>query len=345
MKVVVDDKIPYIQAPLKELVDEVIALPGKKISATDVKDADALIVRTRTRCNEDLLKGSRVRFIATATIGYDHIDEVYCKDHQIVWANAPGSNSSSVEQYVESVFILLEKKGILLHGKTIGIVGGGNVGKKIISLADKYGLRVLLNDLPREEVEDGRFYSLNELAETSDIITFHVPLYREGRFKTFHLGNHTFFNRLKRKPILINTSRGEVLETEALLNAINAGSVSEIILDVWENEPNINLELLHKTYIGTPHIAGYSADGKANASQMALDAFCEFFHLPSAYTILPPSPTNVYIQGDTEADCLLDIYNPMQDNDKLKENPSQFEFLRGNYPLRREKKAYTIELL
>ena len=345
MKVIIDDKIPYIQGPLKELIDEVIAIPGKEISAADVKSADALFVRTRTHCNETLLEGSSVRFIATATIGYDHIDEAYCKANNITWANAPGSNSSSVAQYIESVFILLEKKGVHLKNKTIGVVGGGNVGKKIISLSEKFGLRVLLNDLPRAEVEEGTFYSLSELAEASDIITFHVPLYKEGRFKTFHLGDQHFFHQLRRKPIIINTSRGEVLETEAVLRAIDENLVGETILDVWENEPHINLDLLNKTFIGTPHIAGYSADGKANASQMALNAFCEFFGLPSKHRIVPPSPINSHLLGVTEADCLLEIYNPMRDNDWLKGTPSRFEFFRGNYPLRREKQAYTIELL
>ncbi len=342
MKVIVDDKIPYIRNVITSLVDEVVFLPGREIKAHDVKDADALIVRTRTRCNKDLLENSKIQFIATATVGYDHIDVDYCKEKGIVWENAPGCNSSSVGQYMESVFILLKKRGICLEGKTIGVVGGGNVGKRVIELAHKYGMSVLLNDLPREEEEDGVFYSLNELVDEADILTFHVPLHQEGRFKTFHLADDSFFNGLKKKPILINTSRGEVVQTEALLKAIASGMVSEVILDVWENEPQINLNLLKETFIGTPHIAGYSADAKVNATRMALDAFCRFFNLSYDHKLVPPPPLNPVLKSRTPEDRLLEIYNPMNDNDLLKSDPSQFEYLRGHYPIRREKEAYII---
>ncbi|NLI64352.1 MAG: 4-phosphoerythronate dehydrogenase PdxB [Bacteroidales bacterium] len=345
MKVIVDDKIPYIKESIQQLAQEVVFLPGRKIEAKDVQDADVLIIRTRTHCNESLLKGSKVRFIATATIGYDHIDLDYCRAHGIAWANAPGCNSSSVAQYIESAFILLQQQGVNLKGKTLGIVGGGNVGRKIIALAQSYGLEVLLNDLPREEVENGEFHSLKELAELADIITFHVPLYTEGRFKTYHLADASFFKSLKKKPIIINTSRGEVIETEALLDAINKDEVSYPIIDVWENEPYINRALLYKTFIGTPHIAGYSADGKANATQMALESCCRFFEIPCNCTIYPPKPTQTVIRGLTVEECLLKIYNPMRDNDLLKVDPTQFEYIRGNYPLRREKKAYSIQIL
>ena len=158
MKVIVDDKIPYIKESIQQLHKKLF-LPGRKIEAKDVQDADVLIIRTRTHCNESLLKGSKVRFIATATIGYDHIDLDYCRAHGIAWANAPGCNSSSVAQYIESAFILLQQQGVNLKGKTLGIVGGGNVGRKIIALAQSHGLEVLLNDLPREEVENGEFHS------------------------------------------------------------------------------------------------------------------------------------------------------------------------------------------
>lgn len=342
MKVIVDDKIPYIREVITTLADEVVFLPGREITAKDVKDADALIVRTRTRCDRHLLEDSSVRFIGTATVGYDHIDVDYCKEKGIIWKNAPGCNSSSVEQYVESVFILLKKRGIRLEGKTIGVVGGGNVGKRVIDLARQYGLSVLLNDLPREEQEEGEFHSLDELMERADLLTFHVPLYREGRFKTFHLVDDSFFSRLMRKPILINTSRGEVVQTTALLKAMEEGRVAEVILDVWENEPLIDLGLLHKTFIGTPHIAGYSADAKVNATRMTLDSFCRFFNLSCEYEITPPPPLYPVLKGKSREDRLLEIYNPMIDDEALKSDPSRFEYLRGHYPLRREKQAYII---
>ena len=241
--------------------------------------------------------------------------------------------------------IMLGAQSIMVGDNDVVVVGGGNVGRKIIALAQSYGLEVLLNDLPREEVENGEFHSLKELAELADIITFHVPLYTEGRFKTYHLADASFFKSLKKKPIIINTSRGEVIETEALLDAINKDEVSYPIIDVWENEPYINKALLYKTFIGTPHIAGYSADGKANATQMALESCCRFFEIPCNCTIYPPKPTQTVIRGLTVEECLLKIYNPMRDNDLLKVDPTQFEYIRGNYPLRREKKAYSIQIL
>ena len=229
-----------------------------------VKDADALIIRTRTRCNRELLEGSKVKFIATATIGFDHIDAEYCREADITWTNAPGCNSASVAQYLQSSLILLQTlKGINLPEVTIGIIGVGNVGSKVAKVAQELGMRVLLNDLPREDKEGKQgFSSLQTLAEECDILTFHVPLYKEGRYKTCHLADDAFFQSLKRKPVIINTSRGEIIETGALLNALDTGLVSDAIIDVWENEPAINLTLLDKVFLGTPHIAGYSADGK-----------------------------------------------------------------------------------
>lgn len=176
------------------------------------------------------------------------------------------------------------------------------------------------------------------------MITFHVPLYKDGKYKTFHLADEVFFRSLKRKPVIINTSRGEVIETQALLNALQNGYISEAIIDVWENEPNINLELLNKVMIGTPHIAGYSADGKANATRMSLDSLCRYFGIQTTYNITPIQPENLAIQAATTEEAWLKIYDPQQDSDRLKAHPEQFEQLRGDYPLRREKEAYHISI-
>ncbi|WP_455586430.1 4-phosphoerythronate dehydrogenase PdxB [Bacteroides sp.] len=345
MKIIIDNKIPYIRETIERIADEVIYIPGKEFTPEVVRDADALIIRTRTHCNRELLEGSRVKFIATATIGFDHIDTEYCRAAGITWTNAPGCNSASVAQYIESVLALLKlTKGKELNKMCMGIVGVGNVGSKIIKVAESQGMRVLLNDLPREENEGGtQFSSLKEIAQECDVITFHVPLYKEGKYKTYHLADEQFFHSLKRKPILINTSRGEVIETEALLKALETETISEAIIDVWENEPNINAKLLDKVIIGTPHIAGYSADGKANATRMSLDALCLHFGIKTAYTIIPMQPENTIIQAPTREEALLKIYDPRQDSNRLKSHPEQFEQLRGDYPLRREKEAYTIE--
>ena len=346
MKIIVDNKIPYIQKAIERIADEVVYIPGKDFTPELVRDADALIIRTRTHCNRELLEGSQVKFIATATIGFDHIDTEYCRKAGITWANAPGCNSASVAQYIESVLALLKLvKGKELHKMCIGIVGVGNVGGKIIDVAQKQGMRVLLNDLPREEKEGNtNFCSLEQIARECDVITFHVPLYKDGKYKTFHLADEVFFRSLKRKPVIINTSRGEVIETQALLNALQNGYISEAIIDVWENEPNINLELLNKVMIGTPHIAGYSADGKANATHMSLDSLCRYFGIKTTYNITPIQPENLAIQAATTEEAWLKIYDPQQDSNRLKAHPEQFEQLRGDYPLRREKEAYHISI-
>lgn len=344
MKIIIDDKIPYIKEAARKIADEVVYAPGKDFTPELVKDADALITRTRTRCNKELLEGSKVKFIATATIGFDHIDTVYCKQAGIEWKNAPGCNSASVAQYIQSALLIWKSLGgRKLEELTMGIVGVGNVGSKVAKVAEEFGIRVLLNDLPREEQEGSEmFTSLYKIAEECDIITFHVPLYKEGKYKTFHLADESFFRSLKRRPLIINTSRGEVIETDALLEALRNGSISDAIIDVWEHEPEINLELLNKVLIGTPHIAGYSADGKANATRMALDAVCNFFGIEADYEIKAPAPLSPIIYAGSREEALLKMYNPVEDSNRLKSQPELFETLRGDYPLRREEKAYII---
>lgn len=342
MKVIVDDKIPYIAQSIEKIANEVLFVSGDKFTPEIIKDADALIIRTRTKCNKQLLDGSNVQFIATATIGYDHIDTEYCKEKGIVWTSAPGSNSSSVSQYIESCLILLQSDyNLTLKGKTIGIVGVGNVGSKVKALAETYGMNILLNDPPRAKIEGNLEYvSMQDIMEECDIITFHVPLIKDGCYKTWHLGDKHFFESLKRKPIIINTSRGEVLNTEALLSALNVGKITSSIIDVWENEPCINKGLLQEAIITTPHIAGYSADGKANATRMSLEALCKHFNLPADFEIIPPFPPETQIMANSMEEALIRIYDPRIDSAKLKSQPELFEWFRGSYPLRREKRAY-----
>lgn len=346
MKIIVDNKIPFINEAIEKIADEVIYVPGKEFTPELVKDADALIVRTRTHCNRELLEGSRVRFIATATIGFDHIDTEYCRQAGIIWKNAPGCNAASVAQYMQCTLLLMQQqKGRKLSDMTMGIVGVGNVGNKVAEVGRELGMRILQNDLPREDEEgNAGFSSLQTLAEECDVITFHVPLYKEGKYKTFHLADAAFFRSLKRCPIIINTSRGEVIETSALLEAIETGLISDAVIDVWENEPDINLTLLYKVFIGTPHIAGYSADGKANATRMSLDSLCRHFGIQADYRIMPPEPEHPVINAKTKTDAYLQMYDPRKDCEALRAHPELFEKLRGDYPLRREKDAYQIWL-
>ena len=280
MKIVIDNKIPYIRGAF-EGVAKVVYLPGSKTTPEVVKDADAIETRTRTICNEKLLAGSSVKFIATATIGYDHIDTEYCDAAGIKWTNAPGCNSKSVEQYIAStLMVLAERKNLQLKELCIGIVGVGNVGSKVARVSDLLGMKVLLNDPPRERAEgSAAFVSLKQIMDQADIITLHVPLKMKGEDATFHLGSGEFFSGLVRKPILINSCRGEVVDTLAVKEALKNNQISGFVCDCWENEPDIDLELLAMTEIATPHIAGYSKDGKATGTQMSVHAISQFFGL------------------------------------------------------------------
>lgn len=353
MKVIIDDKIPYIKGALEPFA-EVVYLPGSKTTPEIVKDADAIITRTRTICNEKLLLGSAVKFIATATIGYDHIDTDYCKKAGIEWTNAPGCNAKSVEQYIASaLFTYALEHRIKLREKTIGIVGVGNVGSKVARFCEIIGMKVLLNDPPRERSEgSGKFVSFSTIQEKADFITFHVPLNMGGEDATFHLANHDFFNSLKRKPLLINSCRGEVFDTKAAKNSIKNGLISGLIADCWENEPDIDLELLEMTYLATPHIAGYSKDGKANGTAMSVQAISRFFGLgidnwqPNGVEL--PDNTDLVIDGtrrDEEsiiAEAVLSTYDIEADDEALRANPCHFEKLRGDYPTRREFPVFKV---
>ena len=338
MKIVIDDKIPYIREAIASLGCDAVYMKGAAIGPEDVRDADALVVRTRTRCDEHLLKGSRVRFVATATIGFDHIDADYLRRTGISWMSCPGCNAASVAQYVRSVFLLLRRdRGARLGDMTVGIVGCGHVGSKVKAAAEDYGMRVLVCDPPRQERGDeGSFATLADIEREADIITFHVPLTAGGPHPTFHLADAAFFGRLKRRPVVINTSRGGVVDNGALLDAIIYNKVSDAVIDTWENEPQISLRLLERTWIGTPHIAGYSADGKVNADNMVIDGLCRHFSLRRPPLIVPPALPPDFAPAADDDTLRLQLYNPLDDSARLKAAPERFEELRGNYPLRRE---------
>jgi erythronate-4-phosphate dehydrogenase len=354
MKIVIDDKIPYIKGALEKFT-EVIYLPGSKTTPEIVKDADALITRTRTICNEKLLAGSSVKFIATATIGFDHIDTEYCEKAGISWINAPGCNAKSVEQYIAAaLFTLALKNRIKLCDKTIGIVGVGNVGSKVARFCEILGMKVLLNDPPRERNEGSeQFVSLDFIRENSDIITFHVPLNMSGEDATFHFIDFEFLSGLRKKPLLINSCRGEVTETMAIINAIKLNTLSGYIADCWENEPDIHQELLGLCDIGTPHIAGYSKDGKANGTMMSVQAVSRFFNLGidewRPHGVEVPDNTIIKLDGtrrDEEsiiAEAVLETYDIEADDLALRNSPALFEKLRGDYPVRREFTSYTVK--
>ena len=356
MKVVIDDKIPFIKGVLEPYA-EVVYLPGAKITNSDIVDADALIIRTRTKCNEDLLKGSSVKFIAAATIGYDHIDTGWCEANGITWTNAPGCNSGSVHQYMASVLATLSTHfGFRFEDKTLGVVGVGNVGTKVARLGELLGMRVLMNDPPRAEKEGpAQFVPLDEILSMSDIITLHVPLNCSGAHQTYHLFDKITFDHLPYRTIIINSSRGEVVDNMALKTALKNRKIGAAALDVWENEPNIDFELLPLLNIATPHIAGYSADGKANGTAMSVQALSRFFGLPLTgwQPVKIPSPVQptqfeLDCTGKSLQECICEaIWHtyPVNDDDgRLRTSPKSFEKQRGNYPVRREFEAFTVDV-
>lgn len=356
MKIIIDDKIPYIKGALEPFA-EIIYLPGAKTTHEIVKDADAIITRTRTICNDQLLKGSKVKFIASATIGFDHIDTQFCENSGIKWTNAPGCNAKSVEQYIASaLFSISMRKRFRLHEKTIGIVGVGNVGSNVAKFCETIGMKVLLNDPPRERKEGQEgFVSLETIQKEADIITFHVPLYIEGEDATFHMVNNEFLNGLGKNPIIINTCRGEVFDSQAVYDASEAGLISGLVIDCWENEPEIDMKLLNLVDYGTPHIAGYSKDGKANGTKMSIQAISRFFNLgidnwePREVEL----PNNITIEIDglqrreeaILAEAVLSTYDIENDDGNLRDAPHTFEKQRGDYPVRREFGTYTIKAL
>ena len=347
MKIVVDDKIPYILPALNLLADEVVAKAGSEITAADVRDADILVVRTRTRCDQKLLENSHVRLIVTATIGYDHLDTAYLDAQGIQWTNCPGCNATSVGQYVRnSLYLLQRERGLHLADCTLGIIGVGHVGSAVWAKtrpdenANTSG-RILLCDplrehFPLEEKSHTDWCPIERIQEEADIITFHTPLTTDGPAPTYHMADERFFRLLKRRPVIINAARGGVIDEDALLNAMDERLVSDVIIDTWEQEPRINPELLRRAYIATPHIAGYSADGKANATRMTLATICQFLGRSMEFDIQPPALPETIVWAEDSIERALQLYDPRTDSKQLKANPDRFEWLRGHYPLRRE---------
>jgi len=354
LKIIADDKIPFLKGVLEPYTD-IVYLPGAKITADDVRDADALFTRTRTKCNESLLKNSTVKLIATATIGFDHIDTAYCDAAGIRWVNAPGCNSGSVMQYLTAVITTLAfRRNLQLSGLTLGVIGVGNVGSKVARIGQALGMRVLRNDPPRADREGPEaFTPLDVLLPACDIVTCHTPLTRDAPYPTYHLASDDFFNRMKNGAIFINTSRGPVTNTEALKRAAKT-KLSDFVLDVWENEPLPDTSLLADAFVGTPHIAGYSSDGKANGTAACVHAFCDFFGLEALRNWYPesipapPMPSSFLLDGTGKTDeqilfeAVTHTYPIWADSDRLKKSPETFEEQRGGYWIRREFNNFTV---
>ena len=337
-QVIIDRGIPFLEGVFP-LEIEVLHLSPEDITPESVRYADALFVRTRTQINKELLHGSNVRFVATATIGFDHIDQDYCREAGIHWVSCPGCNAQAVCDYVEEAIATYSaasdspQSGRPIGGTPsysspcerpiLGIIGYGHVGKLVAQMAEKRGYKVLLSDPPL-----GIGLPLEQLAPLCDVLTFHTPLTREGEYPTYHLCDANILRLCKPGTLIINAARGGVIDEQALLSCLSplASSPHRLIasIDCWENEPNINHDLLKHVELASFHIAGYSIQGKMNASEMCLRAFCEFFSLP----ILSINKKVVPLQGDSESGWLKRI------SDQLKAQPEHFEQLRKQYKLR-----------
>ena len=360
--IVVNKHTPYVVQAF-EKIGKVTALGSREITKDTVRDADILIVRSETKVDFDLLVGSRVKFVGTVTIGTDHVDKEYLAKNGISFVSAPGSNSNSVSEYVTGALLeLAHIKGFSLCEKTLGIIGVGNVGSKVWRKAEALGLRVLLNDPPLERQGSGfPLHSLDELME-ADILTLHVPLTRSGPDATYHLFDEKRIRSMKQGAILLNTSRGAVVETEALKGALSDRQLEAAVLDVWEGEPTINASLLELVTLGSPHIAGYSLDGKVNALQMNYEAVCRFLSLPidrNMKTLVPdPALPEIKI-GAMKLSCehtlreiVKESYDICLDDRCLRsladvpetERGKHFQKLRAEYRIRREFFNFTVSL-
>jgi len=362
VKIVADENIPHVAECFSSL-GQVESLHGRRITPQVVKDADVLVVRSVTPVDSDLLVASRVRFVGTATIGFDHIDTDYLTSNGTGFASAPGSNANSVAEYVIAALLsVAEKKRLRLEGKSIGIIGVGNVGSRVEKKVRALGMEPFLNDPPLyRQTGDSKYLPLEQLFDC-DFVTVHTPLTFEGTDATFHLANEEFFNSLKTGCVFINTARGGIVDTAALKRAIRSGKLGGAVLDVWENEPSIDVELLRMVDLSTPHIAGYSLEGKIGGMIMVYEAACKYFGIEAKYGIedFLPEPQVKSLEVDTRApdkqqilhETVQRVYPINRDDFNTREiamvSPENrarfFDDLRKTYPVRREFHSTAIAL-
>jgi erythronate-4-phosphate dehydrogenase len=389
MKTVCATSMPFVEEAFRTFGD-VVVREGRKMTADDVRDADLLAIRSTTKVNRALLEGSRVRFVGTATIGFDHIDTAWCEAQGIRWCSAAGCNANSVSEYVASALLCLGNRyGFTLEGKTIGVIGVGNVGSRVVQKALALGMRVLPNDPPRARLETRNaehgtriagvpesstlhpppstlpFASLDQVLAEADIITLHVPLAKEGPDRTWYMADRHFFERMKPSTIFINSARGPVVVTDCLIEGIRDGSVGYAVIDTWDGEPAIPLELLERADLGTPHIAGYSYDGKVNGTVRVYREACAFLGREPTWRpddLLPPPRVP---RVDVDAACRTDeavvwsvvrkVYDVAEDDANLRalltgdvralSAATHFDALRRDYPDRREFPFTTVHVL
>lgn len=319
-------------------------------------DADALIIRSKTKATEELLQGTPVKFVGTATAGTDHIDADYLQQREIYWCAAPGCNANSVSEYlVAGLLTLGHRHGFNLEGKTIGVIGCGNVGSRVVKKCHALGMNVVRNDPPLSAVSaDPDFQPLENLLAESDIVTLHVPLVKHKPWPTARLADYTFFEQLKPGALFINAARGDVCDYDALMAAKSGGAVSRTILDVWSPEPSFRPDVLKLADLASPHIAGHSYEGKLNGTVACYNELCNFFEIQKDWDIAaslpaPEVPTlGIDCRGREDEEILREIIHPIytiEDDDRLireaavhceVERARNFDALRKDYRIRRE---------
>jgi erythronate-4-phosphate dehydrogenase len=368
MRIFIDENIP--QGPeVFSAYGEVTTFPGRALSREHLDDADVLLVRSITRVNADLLEGTPVRFVGTATIGVDHVDQDYLRAKGIGFSAAPGCNARSVAEYFVAALLHLKvNHGVSLQGRTVGVVGYGNVGKQVAAIAPALGLKVLLCDPPLADAStgsaqragashpEGPFLPLEELVRQSDIVTMHTPLTRSGAHPTLRMLNRGIFAAVERPKVFMNMGRGEAMDEAALLEALGQGKIMHLVLDVFPGEPNVNPELARKARLISPHIAGYSIQGKLNGTGQILSAFLRHFGLEAKTAVKMPAPADPVIRWagagrNVEEDlarCVRRSYDITRDDADLRAwvgNPDfakHFDALRKRYPVRHEFGDYEV---
>ncbi len=339
---------------------ETIVLPDRAITSEHLRDADALVVRSKTDVNAELLDGTRVSFVGTATAGFDHFDTDYLDQAEIAWYAAAGCNANSVAEYVVAALLCLGRRhDLTLAGRTLGVIGVGQVGGRVVRKAEALGLRVFQNDPPRALAEgDSIFQPLETVLAEADILTLHVPLTDGGPFATRGMGNCRFFGRCQPGMLLLNSSRGEVIESDSLMFALEHETISRVVLDVWENEPNIRQDLLARADLATPHIAGYSFEGRLNGTLQVYRELCHFLEVEPTWepaaSALPPGSVITFDASGLEPEEVLwravrAAYDIEADDRVLRigavaEVGARFETLRKTYGVRREFSAATVRI-
>ncbi|MBP5510831.1 MAG: 4-phosphoerythronate dehydrogenase [Kiritimatiellae bacterium] len=371
MKILCDQNMPYAYEAFSRL-GQVTLKPGRQIGPDDVRDADLLFTRSTTKVGAGLLEGSHIRFYGSSVIGTDHIDIPYLERRGIPWCSAPGCNAESVANYITAaLFSLSGKNGFALAGKTAGVIGVGNVGTRVCRHLSSLGLRVLRNDPPVQrrladagDPEAGRYVPLEEILQEADILTLHVPLTNEGHDMTRHLLDAAAFGKMKHGVILMNAARGPVLDTDALLAALENGTVAHAVIDCWEGEPSFRTDLAARADLTTPHIAGHAYEGKVNGTAAVYRSACSFLGVKAEEPfVLPPPPLPSWeLDGKdakTEIDeeallrpLVLSVYDIEADCHRFqkicglpeRERASSFDKLRSTYPMRRQFDATEVLL-